>query len=150
MGNPCLLHGCHLCCVNTEMPLSERDVERLESLGYRREEFARRVGGLTVLATKEDGSCYFLDGSGRCSVYESRPEGCRLYPLVWSTETGRATLDTECPYRYEFSFGPGDVLRLMNLVREIYGKEALKGRGVLRVGRAGPKEDSRARVQGVR
>jgi Fe-S-cluster containining protein len=128
------------------MPLSERDVSRLESLGYRREEFSRVVGGIRVLATREDGRCFFLGEDGRCAVYEHRPEGCRLYPLVWSVEGGRATLDPECPHRYEFRFGPGDVSRLIGLVREIYGEEALKGGRANKGGDAGPEEDPSPRA----
>ncbi|MFP3282578.1 MAG: YkgJ family cysteine cluster protein [Nitrososphaeria archaeon] len=125
--NPCIAHGCHSCCVRTEMPLTMRDVERLESLGYRREDFTRHVDGVLVLATKDSGDCFFLGEDGLCTVYERRPDGCRIYPLVWSAERGAAILDPDCPYTREFSFGPDDVSVLMGLVREIYGEEALKG-----------------------
>ncbi|MGC8613155.1 MAG: YkgJ family cysteine cluster protein [Conexivisphaera sp.] len=131
-ANPCLVHGCHSCCINNEMPLRDSDIARLESLGYRREDFVRVVDGVRVLATREDGSCFFLGDDGLCSVYESRPEGCRLYPLVWHVDGGRAVLDADCPYRHEFSFGPDAVARLMDLVREIYGEEVLKGRAAHR------------------
>lgn len=134
-ANPCLAHGCHACCVGTEMPLREEDIARLESLGYARGDFVRFVDGVPVLATREDGSCVFLGEDGLCTVYESRPEGCRLYPLVWHLDEGRAVLDPDCPYRHEFSFGEEDVARLMELVSEIYGEKALKRRGRRRRGR---------------
>ena len=109
------------------MPLTERDIKRIEKLGYARDYFVRYVDGVPTLKTREDGSCVFLE-NGRCSIYKYRPEGCRLYPLVWVRGSGRATLDTHCPYRYEFSFTQKDVKRLMRLVKEIYGPEAVKSK----------------------
>lgn len=86
---------CGKCCLNTEMPLTREDVERLELLGYRREEFAEPRGGLLRLRNV-DGHCYFYDPDTRsCKVYPYRPEGCRVYPFIYVEGVG-VTVDPEC------------------------------------------------------
>lgn len=85
------------------MPLLELDVARLHAAGHAPETFVERVGNAIQLRNT-DGHCVFLVG-GRCSVYEIRPEGCRLYPLVMID--GEPGLDDCCPYWNEF----GDFLR---------------------------------------
>ncbi|MCD6348741.1 MAG: YkgJ family cysteine cluster protein [Candidatus Korarchaeota archaeon] len=87
--------GCHLCCLGTEMVLTESDIERLESLVYKREEFSEFRDGFVRLRNI-DGRCYFLK-DGRCSVYEHRPMGCRSYPVIFNPETMRCELDDLCP-----------------------------------------------------
>lgn len=95
---PCLEAGCHECCLETEMPLSRLDVERLEALGHPRQRFAEVEDGFTFLANIE-GRCFFLDAEGSCSVYADRPEGCRLYPLVMDEAMSGFRLDDLCPHR---------------------------------------------------
>ncbi|MEM1517134.1 MAG: YkgJ family cysteine cluster protein [Thermofilum sp.] len=88
--------SCGLCCRATEMVLLRKDVERLERLGYRRGDFAVESGGFARLRNV-DGYCYFYDkATGLCRVYEHRPLGCRLYPLVFDEVRG-VLLDPECP-----------------------------------------------------
>ncbi len=120
--SPCLKHRCSKCCIETEMPLTKRDIQRIENLGFKEEDFVRYVDGIPVLKTKEDGSCVFLE-DGKCKIYKYRPDGCRLYPLVWVKGIERATLDPHCPYRYEFRFTHKDVEKLAELVKEIYHHE---------------------------
>lgn len=88
---------CAACCYDTEMPLTAEDLRRLESLGYRSEEFSTCKGGLLRLKNV-DGHCVFLEpATGRCRVYAYRPAGCRLYPLVYNTYTGTVEVDKQCP-----------------------------------------------------
>lgn len=112
--NPCLAHGCSLCCHDTAMPLREADAARLAALGHDRARFARVEDGWLLLRN-EGGACVFLR-EGRCTVYEARPEGCRLYPLVWEEDAGPA-LDELCPWRGEFHHTPQERRRLDALVR---------------------------------
>ena len=87
--------GCHLCCLETEMILTESDVKRLESLGYDRKEFSEfRDGFLRI--KNIDGKCYFLK-DGKCSIYEHRPLGCRAYPVIYDLDKGECVLDEYCP-----------------------------------------------------
>ena len=39
-----------------------------------------------ALLDQSDGSCFFLNARGRCSVYEARPQQCRSFPYAWSAE----------------------------------------------------------------
>lgn len=43
--------------------------------------------------------CVFLGEDGLCTIWDARPEGCRLYPAVWDESTRRAELDADyCPH----------------------------------------------------
>ncbi len=95
---PCLEKGCTECCLETEMPLTRTDVERLAGLGHDPAAFTLVEDGFTFL-TNVEGRCYFLDHEGRCSAYEDRPKGCRLYPLVLSEDMADFRLDRLCPHR---------------------------------------------------
>ena len=46
-----------------------------------------------ALLDQEDGSCSFLAGDDRCSIYEARPEQCRTFPFAWSVSEGCPPLD---------------------------------------------------------
>jgi len=43
-----------------------------------------------------DGHCYFYDpGSRSCKIYDIRPIGCRIYPLIFDGE--KVDVDRTCP-----------------------------------------------------
>jgi Fe-S-cluster containining protein len=115
MAGPCLRHGCIECCRDTEMLLSDGDVERLARAGFHRSYFAREVNGWLELKNV-GGRCVFNDGR-KCLVYDERPEGCRSYPVVH--KGGRAVLDGDCPHKDEFEIMPGDEGRLLAIVARI-------------------------------
>ncbi len=94
---PCMDEGCHECCLETEMPLTSRDVERLGSRGHDPMEFTLREDGFTFLSNV-DGRCFFLGEDGRCREYDHRPAGCRLYPLVLDAEMSGFVMDHICPH----------------------------------------------------
>jgi hypothetical protein len=96
------------------MPLREADVARLAARGHDPHRFAREEAGWLLLRN-EQGACVFLR-QGACSVYDDRPEGCRLYPLVYEEDTGPA-MDELCPWRAEFQPGTQERRRLDALVR---------------------------------
>ncbi len=78
------------------MELSSEDIERLEETGYRLDEFAVVDDDVTRLRNV-DKKCYFYNMSERkCRVYESRPLGCYLYPVVYLEGEG-AVVDRLCP-----------------------------------------------------
>lgn len=82
------------------MLLTEADAARLPTEGF------SEVDGYLQLRTqdKEGDPCFFLR-AGKCSVYDDRPEGCRLYPIVTDGET--AFLDDEhCPHSAKFPIPP--------------------------------------------
>jgi dCTP deaminase len=95
---PCLEKGCDECCLETEMPLIRSDVERLADRGHDPAAFTLVEDGFTFL-TNVEGKCFFLDHEGRCSAYDDRPEGCRLYPLILTEDMADFRLDHLCPHR---------------------------------------------------
>ena len=98
-ANPCQKHDCHLCCLDTQMTLTQADVVRLEGAGFR--EFCRQNRDFELVLQNRDGRCVFLH-EGQCRAYEVRPEGCRLYPLVLDLSWNRVVCDDLCPHRHEF------------------------------------------------
>jgi dCTP deaminase len=115
---PCLQVGCHECCLETEMPLSRRDVERLADRGHDPREFSVTDDGFTFLANV-DGRCFFLDTGGRCREYEHRPEGCRLYPLVLDEEMSDLVMDHVCPHGSSVVAEAADGTALMELLDRV-------------------------------
>jgi len=90
---------CGLCCEKTEMMLSNADVERLEKMGYHRQKFARYDRHGFVRLKNRLGFCVFYDSEKcRCSIYEHRPSGCRIYPVICSEQEG-IVLDDLCPMK---------------------------------------------------
>jgi len=72
------------CCKLGGPTLSQKDVERLKKAGYKEVEFLDGAHG--SLKNKADGSCALLQIDKErhfyeCSVYDSRPALCRLYPF---------------------------------------------------------------------
>jgi len=112
---PCLDMNCHECCLETEMPLSRRDVERLEGRGHDPAEFTMVEDGFTFLANV-DSRCFFLDADGRCIEYGHRPEGCRLYPLVLDEEMTEFDMDHLCPHTGSVFAGSTDETALLELL----------------------------------
>jgi len=88
------------CCFDTEMPLLEEDIERIEGLGFNESSFAVASDGFKVLKNK-NGRCVFHDGE-KCTIYSNRPAGCKLYPVIFDEDLNRAVKDRLCPYRTEF------------------------------------------------
>lgn len=90
---------CGICCEKTEMMLSNADVERLEKVGYNRQEFVRYDRHGFVRLKNSHGSCVFYDPEKcRCKIYEHRPLGCRIYPVIYSQKEG-TVVDDLCPMK---------------------------------------------------
>lgn len=116
---PCLEKGCSACCKGTEMPLSEEDLERLGKLGHDPRAFSLASTDGLLCLRNVNGRCYFLAADGLCTVYDDRPEGCRLYPLVLSEETGEAVLDHDCPHKEDVAPARGHVDALVALLQRV-------------------------------
>jgi uncharacterized protein len=91
--------NCGVCCTETEMLLSKKDIDRLEKKGYNQNQFVNfDKQGYAVLKNRE-GYCVFYDIKNRkCSVYADRPSGCRVYPVILDEDTG-IILDNICQSR---------------------------------------------------
>lgn len=101
MSTPCLKTKCFQCCIETNMILSYRDIKNIQKIGYDREFFITESKGWLQLKN-HNGRCIFHNGT-RCTIYCHRPEGCTLYPVVYSKDTNSAVLDNECPQKHCFS-----------------------------------------------
>ena len=70
---------------------------------------------------QETKACVFLattsslpTAPGVCSVYDSRPLGCRMYPVILDNDDS-AILDDLCPHKSEFDIpSEEDAHRLLN------------------------------------
>ena len=76
--------ACGNCCRVATTQVSERDVERLARfIGCTPAQFVRDYTVETedegLILRRTEAGCVFLDGS-MCSVYDARPETCRLFP----------------------------------------------------------------------
>jgi|Deesub1362B_J571_1020462.scaffolds.fasta_scaffold00066_27 hypothetical protein len=123
----CKTNGyCGKCCYGTEMPLTEEDIERIKALGFDENDFSVVVEGVKRLKNVEN-ACYFLK-ENKCTIYENRPTGCKIYPLVLD-ESGRVVVDEVCPLRdeIEVELTPGIVeqaaVALKKIVEEVYGHQ---------------------------
>jgi len=93
------------CCFDTEMLLLDEDVKRITALGYDEHFFVETLEGFKTLKNSNAGRCVFHDGT-KCTIYENRPKGCKLYPIIFDVDYNKAVKDTFCPYREEFSLLP--------------------------------------------
>ena len=88
--------NCGVCCTETEMLLSKKDIKRLENKGFSQNQFVNYDKQGYAQLKNRDGYCIFYDlKNRRCSVYVDRPAGCRVYPVILDEETG-IILDSIC------------------------------------------------------
>ena len=121
--------NCGVCCTETEMLLSKKDIKRLEDRGYSRDQFVTYdIQGYATLKN-HDGYCIFYDLNKRlCREYENRPSGCRVYPVIVDEEKG-IVLDSICESKNSISDQEKHVKgkRVMHLL-ELIDAEALARR----------------------
>jgi Fe-S-cluster containining protein len=88
--------NCGVCCTETEMLLSKKDIKRLEKIGFSQNLFVVfDRHGYAQLRNRE-GYCFFYDRlNHQCSVYVERPSGCRVYPVILDEDKG-IILDSIC------------------------------------------------------
>jgi len=120
-GIPCTVHNCVKCCIETRMPLTSFDIERITKQGYRIKDFVVKRKRERQLKNR-DGRCVFLGDDG-CKIYSFRPEGCRLYPLVYDEDNGKGVIHDFCPYGREFKVSGDDLENLFSLIKELDKKE---------------------------
>jgi len=94
---------CGDCCLETEMLLSKKDVDRLEKKGFKSKYFSRQNNEGYVVLKNRKGHCIFFDvEQKRCKIYEDRPMGCRLYPIIFDDMKG-IVADTLCPAKNKWT-----------------------------------------------
>ena len=117
-GVPCVIHGCVKCCIETRMPLSRSDIERISRQGYRFKDFVLKRKRERFLRNSK-GRCVFL-GEDSCKIYSFRPEGCRLYPLVYYKNNGKTVVHDLCPYGHEFKVSGEDSEKLVAFFKKLH------------------------------
>ena len=117
MQNICRNNHCIKCCQETRMPLTNKDIERITSIGFKTKFFIKSRNGWLQLKNK-DGRCTFNNGL-MCLIYKNRPEGCKLYPIIYDKDNNCAILDEECPYRTKFLINNSLRKKLFNLVQRV-------------------------------
>jgi hypothetical protein len=79
------------------MMLSDADVKCLEKIGYDRQKFVRQDRHGFIRLRNRHGFCVFYNVErGCCKIYERRPLGCRIYPIMCDKQE-RIILDDLCP-----------------------------------------------------
>ena len=78
------------------MLLSAGDIDRLKRKGYGEDFFVLfDKEGYATLRNLQN-HCVFYDvGNQRCTVYHSRPLGCRIYPVIYDEQKG-IVIDEVC------------------------------------------------------
>lgn len=123
---PCIQKGCSMCCRETVMPITAAEASRLSRrTGMDQSDFCSKdeSGIRRLLNSQLTKACVFLatesdlpTAPGICSVYDSRPLGCKTYPTVLNDEDIAILDDEICPYTEEFEEpDEDDALRLLNL-----------------------------------
>ena len=126
MSSCCLRTRCNQCCRHTNMLLTTRDIERIASLGYDRTFFVKEHNRWLQMKNAH-GRCVFHTGE-RCSIYDHRPEGCMLYPVVYNADRRSAILDAECSQKQRFSLGERKVRKLMLLISTLHDERRQRGK----------------------
>ena len=102
------------------MPLSKEDIEHIIRSGFDYSYFVVNRNGWLQLKNY-DGRCVFNDGR-ECLIYENRPEGCKIYPLVYDEDENCAVLDEDCPHRDEFKISKTDHRMVSSLLTKLKGE----------------------------
>lgn len=117
MKSSCIRYKCIQCCLETEMPLLIEDIERIKRLGFDYNYFDINRDNWLQLKNY-DGRCIFNDGK-QCLIYENRPEGCKIYPIIYDEDKNCVTLDEDCPHRVEFKISEIDRRMVISLVTKL-------------------------------
>jgi Fe-S-cluster containining protein len=99
------------------MLLSYQDIERIKKLGFDTNFFVTGRDGWLKLKN-QDGRCVFHN-SIMCTIYEKRPDGCKLYPIIYDKDEKHAIFDKDCPKRDKFYMSKSITKQLYDLVLKI-------------------------------
>ena len=82
------------------MTLTKDDVKRIEKQGYTRDAFVVKSEDGFCELRNVDGHCFFYDSESKlCKIYDSRPDGCRYYPIIYDLKKRKCVVDKDCPSR---------------------------------------------------
>ncbi|MCS7185299.1 MAG: YkgJ family cysteine cluster protein, partial [bacterium] len=110
------------------MQLTNEDIRRIEQLGFKKDQFIEfDKNGFAKLKNKS-GYCIFYDIIKKeCKIYENRPIGCTLYPIMYDPIKNDITIDYSCPSANTVTEEEleSKQVTLMKTIKQIY-KEARK------------------------
>lgn len=107
------------------MILTPSDIVRIEKLGYDLREFTVKSSEYFYKLRNVSNHCYFFDNTTKlCKIYEHRPIGCRIYPLVIVLDLGVITVDNICPARD--SVEVEDVIEKLPLIAKVIKELGVK------------------------
>ncbi len=97
--------SCGKCCLETEMQLTSDDLRRIEGkTGRHWTDFSRWDGDSHVILKNVNRHCFFFSPTDKtCKIYEFRPFGCQIYPVVLDPASNRCSYDKECPHPKQVS-----------------------------------------------
>ena len=88
--------NCGICCTETEMLLSDKDITRLIKKGFNKGFFVKfDKEGYSYLKNRQGFCVFFEPKQSRCNVYADRPLGCQVYPVI--VDEDKIILDKLCP-----------------------------------------------------
>jgi len=115
--NVCIKNKCIKCCKNTMMILSSDDIKNIQNLGFKKNFFVLQKEGWLLLKNNK-GLCVFHDYK-KCTIYNNRPIGCKLYPVIYDQDKNCAILDKDCPYRNCFKISSSIISKLFQTVKKL-------------------------------
>lgn len=96
-----ICEDCGICCLNTEMTLSEKDIKRITENyqgDLKREDFSLMTDQGFYILKNVDHHCFFFNYSKKtCEIYSFKPKGCEIYPLTYDLSAKSCVFDEECP-----------------------------------------------------
>ena len=130
--------GCGNCCKDPLLPLTDTDVARIsESTGDDARDVVRfvdrnaidmddepeafaslRAGKRVMILRHEGGGCRYLGDDDRCTIYDARPLGCRIFPFdpsydkVGKLRRLKLIQATDCLYELDGKNDPNAIRRL--------------------------------------
>ena len=82
--------GCSSCCKALTVKLSVNDINRLKT-GLREDDTREFYSTLDRTLNKNENGCLFLE-KDRCTVYEHRPDTCRIFPYKFRISGNTVTI----------------------------------------------------------
>lgn len=138
--------GCGNCCRDPLLPLTDADVRRItEHTGDRAPDVVRFIDRMAIDMDDEPeafailrqgrrvmvlrhraarGGCMYLDADERCSIYDARPLGCRIFPFDPTYNRAgklvrlKLIQATDCRYELDGMNDPESLRRLHEHYRE--------------------------------
>lgn len=122
-----ICEDCGICCFNTEMILSKKDIERIieNSTEVLNNENIVQINNDGYYQLKNvNGYCIFFDQNSKvCNIYDSRPQGCRFYPMIFNMDENCCEFDSECPRTDKFRMNSDKESKICRKIKKYLAKE---------------------------